>query len=162
MLDPFVIEPTATYANLLFVLQKANRARERFIIYNTTNQLSSNISAGEDAVNLKFNKETVDLAATQYKCARFGDQCASNFKQFVTDIKSIGTENIQAAKTAGKDVVDAWKKLSAALKNVSKQTQKYLDKKIKKPVTQEEKDAALSRQDQLLRSVYGSDFKRMK
>ncbi len=162
MIDPFIIKPTATYANLLFVLQKANRARETFIIYNTTNQLIKTISAGEDAVYVKFKDTTINLVATQYSCARFGDQCASNLKQFVTDIKSIGTENIQAAKTAGKDVVDAGKKLAAALKNVSRQTQKYLDKKIKKPVTQEEKDAALSRQDQLLRSVYGSDFKRMK
>jgi spermidine synthase len=112
-------------------------------------------------VYIRFNDDSLDLVATQYSCARFGDQCAGNLKQFVTDMKSIGTENIQAAKTAGQDVVDAGKKLAATFKSVSKQTQKYLAGKIKKPITQEEKDASISRQNQLLRSVYGSDFKRM-
>lgn len=162
LMSGFVIEPTATYANLLFVLQKANRARETFIIYNATDQLKRTITAGEDAVYVKFNDTTIDLVAIQYNCARFGDQCASNLKQFVTDIKSIGTENIQAAKTAGKDVVDAGKKLAGALQVFGKQTANFFRKKDKKKAFTEAERSGLSRQDQLLRTVYGSDFKRMK
>lgn len=161
LLNAFILEPTATYANLLFVLQKANRARETFIIYNATEQLDRVITADGDAVYLKFNKATLNTVATQYTCARFWDQCASNLKQFVTDIKSIGTENIQAAKTAGKDVVDAGKKLAWALKVFGKQTANFFRKKDKKKAFTEEERAALSRQDQLLRTIYGSDFKRM-
>ncbi len=160
-LDAFVIEPTATYANLLFVLQKANRARETFVIYNATEQLKRIITADENAVYIKFKDTTIDTVSTQYTCARFGDQCASNLKQFVTDIKSIGTENIQAAKTAGKDVVDAGKKLAGALQVFGKQTANFFRKKDKKKAFTEAEQAALSRQDQLLRTVYGSDFKRM-
>jgi len=79
----------------------------------------------------------------------------------VTDIKSIGTENIQAAKTAGKDVVDASNKLAGALKVFGKQTANFFRKKGKKKAYTEEEQASISRQDQLLRTVYGSDFKRM-
>lgn len=162
MLDAFVVEPTATYANLLFVLQKTNRARETFVIYNATDQLKRTINGEESAVYVKFKDTTIDLVATQYNCARFGDQCASNLKQFVTDIKSIGTENIQAAKTAGKDVVDAGKKLAGALQVFGKQTANFFRKKDKKKAFTEAERSGLSRQDQLLRTVYGSDFKRMK
>lgn len=161
LIDVFVIESNATYANLLFVLQKANRARETFMIYNATDQLTRTINGENSAVYLRFNAATIDTVSTQYKCARFGDQCASNLKQFVTDIKSIGTENIQAAKTAGKDVVDAGKKLAGALQVFGKQTANFFRKKDKKRAFTEKEQAALSRQDQLLRTVYGSDFKRM-
>jgi hypothetical protein len=162
LIDSFVIEPNATYANLLFVLQKANRAWERFIVYNTTNQLKrTTISAWNDAVYIRFNDDSLDLVATQYSCARFGDQCAGNLKQFVIDMKSIGTENIQAAKTAGQDVVDASKKLAWAFKVFGKQTANFFRKKEKKKAFTEEERAALSRQNQLLMTVYWSDFKRM-
>jgi len=161
LIDIFEITPNATYANLLFVLQKANRARETFIIYNATEQLKRTINGKESSVYIKFNDASLATVATQYQCARFGDQCASNFKQFVTDIKSIGTENIQAAKTAGKDVVDAGKKLAGALKVFGKQTANFFRKKGKKKAYTEEEQASISRQDQLLRTVYGSDFKRM-
>gem|GEM_PF-1577619 len=161
MVDRFIIEPNATYANLLFVLQKANRARETFIIYNTTEQLKRTITSDGDLAYIIFNKEALNTVATQYSCARFGDQCASNLKQFVTDIKSIGTENIQAAKTAGKDVADAGKKLAGALKVFGKQTANFFRKKEKKKGYTQEEEAALSSQDKLLRTIYGSDFKRM-
>lgn len=162
LIDAFEIWSNARYSNLLFALQKANRARETFVIYNTTQQLKRHIGAGDsDVVYIQFDTDTLDLVQTQYMCARFGDQCASNLKQFVTDIKSIGTENIQAAKTAGQDVVDAGKKLAGALKVFGKQTANFFRKKDKKKSFSEEEKAALSRQDQLLRTVYGSDFKRM-
>lgn len=161
LIDAFVVESTATYANLLFVLQKTNRARETFIIYNTTEQLKRTINGEDSSVYIKFKDTTIDTVSTQYACARFGDQCASNLKQFVTDIKSIGTENIQAAKSAGKDVVDAGKKLAWALQVFGKQTANFFRKKDKKKAFTDAEAAALSRQDQLLRTVYGSDFKRM-
>jgi len=131
------------------------------MIYNATDQLTRTINGDNSSVYLRFNAATIDAISTQYACARFGDQCASNLKQFVTDIKSIGTENIQAAKTAGKDVVDAGKKLAGALQVFGKQTANFFRKKDKKKAFTEKEQAALSRQDQLLRTVYGSDFKRM-
>jgi len=105
--------------------------------------------------------QAIDKMQQDYTCARFGDQCAGNLKQFVTDMQTLGSENIQAARTSGKDIIDASKKLKGAMQAFGKKTANFLRKKEKNKAYTPEEEAGLSRQDKLLRTVYGSDFKRM-
>jgi hypothetical protein len=157
----FAIDDKATYANMLFVLQKMNRAYERFLSYWTTGQFHWSFSTWDGEVFIVINPDKISQMQEQYKCARFGDKCAGNFKQFVTDIETIGSENMQAARTAWKDIVDASGKLKWVLQVFGKQTANFFRKKENKRAFTEEEKIALSRQQQLLRTVYGSDFKRM-
>jgi len=150
----------ATYANTIFVFQRINRSMERFLTYGSVNQLDTPFFAWwDDGIYIRFNKEKMEQMKLDYQCARFGDQCAGNFKQFVTDMETMGSENVQAARDSGRDVADAMKKLAWSFKLLGKQTTNFFKKQENKAAYTAEEKAVLSRQQQLLRTVYGSDFK---
>jgi hypothetical protein len=161
LLTVAALENTASYAQVMFTLQQMNRSFETFLAYGTIGQFDKTFSAWEESFYIRFNMQAIEQMQQDYACARFGDQCAGNLKQFVTDMKTLGSENIQAARTSGKDIIDASKKLKGAMQAFGKKTANFLRKKEKNKAYTPEEEAGLSRQDKLLRTVYGSDFKRM-
>lgn len=159
LLSSYNLQADTTYANILFVFQKINRSFERFLAWNTVSQFEWWYQAGSFAIYFDLNE--INQLKEDYACARFGDQCAGNLKQFVTDIKAVSSENVQAVKSAGKDITDASKKLKQALSAFGKQTANFFRKKEKQQAFTQEEAKGLSREQQLLRTVYGSDFKKM-
>ncbi len=157
----FALDDRATYANLIHVLQQSNRAFERFLAHGSINQFSREFNAGNGNVAIKFDYDAMQEMQEAYKCARFWDVCAGNFRQFVTDLNTIWSENIQASRTAFQDVADSAKKLATALQLVGKQTQRFISNRRSSAALTSDEKKALSRRDQLLRTVYGSDFKRL-
>ena len=159
LVSSYAIQPDTTYANILFVFQRMNRSFERFLAWNTISQFAWWYQAW--SFEVYFDMDTIRQMKEDYACARFWDQCAGNLKQFVTDIKAVSSENVQAVKTAGKDVTDASKKLAQAVSAFWKQTANFFRKKEKQKAFTEKEAQWLSREQQLLRTVYGSDFKKM-
>lgn len=160
LLSEVFLSDKATYANTIFVFQKINRSLERFLTYGSIDPFKNDFSAWwDDGISIQFNRQKMEQMKIDYQCARFGDQCAGNFKQFVQDIETIWGENIQAARNSWRDITDAMKKLAWSFQLLGKQTTNFFKKQENKAAYTSEEKAVLSRQQQLLRTVYGSDFK---
>ncbi len=158
LLKEMIVDPTATYADLLNTLKAANNMMKWFLSVNSIKALSREIPAPDwqdhAPVRLKFNVASLNTMKQAYICARAGDKCAGNLQWFATSIKNLSKENIAGAKNAiglmTKSVFDLMNAFGAKGGKV------YNKLKVK----YDPKDS-LSKQDQLLRALYGSDYKRI-
>ena len=158
-IEYYQLTSTITYANLIFIFQKLQRNFEQFLADERIKQFTyDSISADESVIRMNWIK--IQQMQEDYRCARFWDQCAGSLKQFGTDIKAITSENIQASKIALKDVKDSLKKFRDVFWSLGKQTVNFFKKREKNDLTDAEKKD-LSREDELLRTIYGSDFKKI-
>lgn len=159
ILSSFVIAPEATYADLLTALKAANNMMKWFLSMNSIKALSREIPAvvdGEYApVWIKFNVASLTTMQQDYICSRIGDKCAGNLKWFAASIKNLSKENIGGAKTAIWSMAKSFSELMHAF-GAGKGGK--MDKKLKVKYDPKE---SLSKQDQLLRALYGSDYKRI-
>lgn len=149
---PFQAAITADtrYSNVIMMTRRMVSATKRFLSVGSTQQYGNNdFSRGWFSV--VFDMEEIEKMATAYKCARFGDTCAGNLKTFVNNIESIGQDTIQWAKQSVNTITEAAKRLKMAFSVPFKKADN---------LTPEEKEF-LSRQEQLLRTVYGSDTSRI-
>ncbi len=158
ILSGFVIAPEATYADLLNALKAANNMMKWFLSLNSITALSREIPApvdGEHAlVRIKFNVDSLNTMKQQYICSRAWDKCAGNLKWFADSIKNLSKENIAGAKNAintmERSVFDLMNAFGAKWGKV------YNKLKVKYDTKE-----SLSKEDQLLRALYGSDYKRI-
>ena len=156
----FRIDDTATYADLLTTLKTANNMMKWFLSVNSITALSREIPQPADSnthapVWIQFNVASLEAMKTAYICARAGDKCSGNFKWFADSIKNLSKQNINGAKNA----------LGIMTKSLSDLVHAFgggkwgkVDKKLK---VKYDPNSDLSKQDQLLRALYGSDYKKI-
>lgn len=156
--DDVTIGDTATYADLLNALKAANNMMKWFLSVNSITALSREIPAptnGNSApVHLKFNIGSLQNMQQQYICARVGDKCSGTFKWFADSIKNLGKQNIAGAKTA----ISTMERSVFDLMNAFGAKGGKVYNKLKVKYNPKE---SLAKQDQLLRALYGSDYKKI-
>ena len=145
-----MITSDTRYSNIIMMSRRMVSATKRFLSVGSIQQYGNNdFSRGWFSVI--FNMNEIEDMATAYKCARFGDTCAGNLKTFVNNIENIGQDTIQWAKQSVNTITQAAKRLKMAFS---------VPLKDPNNLTPEEKEF-LSKNEQLLRIVYGSDTARI-
>lgn len=146
------IDSRTTYADLFSTLKLVNNHMKGFMSVGWTKpfslQIPAPIKGSTHRVRIVFNYERIAQMDIDYMCARFGDTCAGNFKQFAENIKKVGKNNAVQSKQAVQTMKNAFNNLKNALKNTF--SKKWLQSQKQN----------LDRQKELLRSVYGSEFKK--
>ena len=144
------ITSNTRYSNIIMMSRRMVSATKRFLSVGSTQQYGNN-DFTRGWFSVIFDMEEIQDMATAYKCARFGDTCAGDLKTFVDNIENIGQDTIQWAKQSVNTITEAAKRLKMAFSVPFKKADN---------LTPEEKEF-LSKEEQLLRTVYGSDTARI-
>ncbi|MCF7834965.1 hypothetical protein K9M48_02820 [Candidatus Gracilibacteria bacterium] len=136
----------AKYKDLVSMLLKMNGSMKTFLSMGTINQFDKYSQGGIDGFDIAFDMESIQILDSSYECARGFFKCDSSRKDFVKNIKNIGTSFKKGGASAKENIVTANKNFADALRGVSNN--------YKKDKSEGEK-VLTDRQIDLLRDVYG-------
>jgi hypothetical protein len=107
------ISDGVTYNNITAMAGRIDSALKSFLSLNTTDQFTSFTRWGSDGINLIFVQTTIQSMDDQYACARWTKNiCATSYKQFVKNMKTIGSGMVDKIKKDNKIFADAGKRLT--------------------------------------------------